>query len=220
MASRTRIKVCGMTNQAEAEEIASLGVDALGFIFVRSSPRFIEAEKVRSIIDGLPPLVNLVGVFMDEESAVVNDIAHFCGLTMIQLHGNESADYCRSMIRPVLKAFRIREEAPPDFEPYRGAVKGFLLDTYRQGQAGGTGATFNWDIVNRLSLPGPLFLAGGLTPDNISTAIRQAHPFAVDVNSGVESSPGRKDLALVKRLFLEVRRTDSNQEDPKQKNIS
>lgn len=210
----TRIKVCGMTDQAEAEAIAALGVDALGFIFVRSSPRFIEPEKVRAIIDSLPPLLTLIGVFMDQEAALVNDIAQSCGLTMIQLHGNESADYCRSMSRPVLKAFRIRQEELPDFEPYRGTVKGFLLDTYRQGQAGGTGATFNWQIVNRLSLPGPLFLAGGLTPDNVGHAIHQAHPFAVDVNSGVERSPGRKDLALVKRLFLAVRTTDSNREDP------
>lgn len=209
-----------MTDQAEAVAVASLGVDALGFIFVRSSPRFIEPEKVRSIIDTLPPLINLIGVFMDEEASLVNDIALSCGLTMVQLHGNESADYCRSMIRPVLKAFRIREEALPDFEPYRGAVKGFLLDTYRQDQAGGTGATFNWQLVNRLSLPGPLFLAGGLTPDNVSHAIQQAHPFAVDVNSGVESSPGRKDLRLVQRLLLEVRATESNSHNLPHANLS
>lgn len=199
-----------MTDQAEAVAIASLGVDALGFIFVRSSPRFIEPTKARVIIDNLPPLVNVVGVFMDEEASLVNDIAKSCGLTLIQLHGNESADYCRSIIRPVLKAFRIREEVLPDFEPYRNAAKGFLLDTYRQGQAGGTGATFNWDIINRLSLPGPLFLAGGLSPDNVGLAIHQARPFAIDVNSGVESVPGRKDLNLVQRLLMEVRATESN----------
>jgi phosphoribosylanthranilate isomerase len=208
--TRTRIKVCGMTNQAEAEAIVALGVDALGFIFVRSSPRFIEAEKVRKIADCLPPFVNLVGVFMNEAAALVNDIARSCGLTMVQLHGDESPDYCRAMIRPVLKAFRVREEALPDFEPYRGAVKGFLLDTYRTGQAGGTGETFNWDVVNHLTLPGPLVLAGGLTPDNVGAAIRQTRPLAVDVNSGVETSPGKKDLTLVRRLFAEVRTADSD----------
>jgi len=208
MTTRTRIKICGITDLAEAEAIVSMGVDALGFIFVRSSPRFIEAEKVRAIIDCLPPFVTTVGVFMDEEAALVNDTARSCRLTMIQLHGDESPYYCRTMIRPVLKAFRVREEALPDLEPYRGAVKGFLLDTYRQGLAGGTGETFNWEVVNRLALPGPLVLAGGLTPDNVGDAIRQAHPFAVDVNSGVETSPGRKDLALVRRLFTEVRKAD------------
>jgi phosphoribosylanthranilate isomerase len=142
---------------------------------------------------------------MNEEASLVNDIAHSCGLTMVQLHGNESPNYCQSMTCPVLKAFRVQEEALPDLAPYRGVVKGFLLDTYRQGQAGGTGATFNWDLINRLALPGPLILAGGLTPDNIGAAIRQTRPYAVDVNSGVETSPGRKDLAQVQRLFLEIR---------------
>jgi len=205
---RTRIKVCGITNQAEAEAIVALGVDALGFIFVRSSPRFIEAEKAQSIIDCLPPFVNAVGVFMDEEATLVNDIASFCGLTMIQLHGDEPPDYCRAIIRPLLKVFRVREEALPNLEPYRGVAKGFLLDTYRRDQAGGTGETFNWDVVQRLALPGPLVLAGGLTPDNVGDAIRQTRPFAVDVNSGVETSPGRKDLAQVRHLFTEVHKAD------------
>ena len=212
METRTRIKVCGMTDLAEAEAIAALGVDALGFIFVRSSPRLIEVEKARAIINSLPPFLNAVGVFMDEEIERVNHIARFCGLTMIQLHGNESPDYCRAMTRPVLKAFRVQEEALPDFAPYRGAVKGFLLDTYRKGQAGGTGETFNWDLVSRLALPGPLILAGGLTPNNVGAAIRQTRPFAVDVNSGVETSPGRKDLAQVRRLFAEIRQSDSTHE--------
>lgn len=209
MERRTRVKVCGLTDRAEAEALVALGVDALGFIFVRSSPRYVEAEKVRAIIAALPPFVNLVGVFMDEEAARVNEIAHSCGLTLIQLHGDEPPGYCRAMIRPVVKAFRVREEALPDFAPYAGAVKGFLLDTYRRGQAGGTGATFNWDVVSRLTLPGPLVLAGGLTPANVGAAIRQTRPFAVDVNSGVESSPGHKDLALIRHLLAEVKLADS-----------
>lgn len=208
MGTRTRIKICGMTDLAEAEAIVALGVDALGFIFVRSSPRFVEAEKVRTIIASLPPFVTAVGVFMDEEADLVNEIARYCGLTMIQLHGDESPDYCRLMARPVLKAFRVREEALPVLAPYRHGVKGFLLDTYRQDQAGGTGATFNWEVVRQLSLPGPLVLAGGLTPANVGAAIGRARPFAVDVNSGVEVSPGRKDLGKVRQVCAEVRKAD------------
>jgi phosphoribosylanthranilate isomerase len=204
LAPRTRIKVCGITDLATAEAIVALGVDALGFICVRSSPRFIEGERIRAITQRLPPFVHLVGVFMNEEAGLVNDMAHTCGLTMVQLHGDESPDYCRAMTLPVLKAFRVSEEMQPDLAPYRDVVKGFLLDTYRPGQAGGTGATFNWDLVNRLALPGPLILAGGLTPDNVGPAIRQTNPWAVDVNSGVETSPGRKDLALIQRLFAAV----------------
>ncbi len=208
MSVRTRIKVCGMTDLAETLAIVALGVDALGFIFVKSSPRFVEAEKARDIVAKLPPFVNAVGVFMDEDANLVNDLARYCGLTMIQLHGDESPDYCRAMCRPVLKAFRVREEALPVFEPYRQSVKGFLLDTYRPDQAGGTGATFNWGLVQQLALPGPLVLAGGLAPGNVGEAIGQARPFAVDVNSGVELSPGRKDLDKVRQLCAEVRQAD------------
>ena len=207
-ALRTRIKVCGITNPAEALAIVALGVDALGFIFVRSSPRLVEADTVRAIVNSLPPFVDAVGVFMDQERAEVNDMATYCGLTMIQLHGHETPDYCRAMVRPVLKAFRVRKEALPDLAAYHPSIKGYLLDTYRPGQAGGTGETFNWGLVQQLNMPGPLVLAGGLTPDNIGLAIQQTRPFAVDVNSGVESSSGRKDPNLVRRLVLEVQKAD------------
>lgn len=205
---RTRIKVCGITELEEALAIAALGVDALGFIFVAASPRRVEVERVRAIVASLPPFVDPVGVFMDHDPALVNEIATTCGLALVQLHGQESPDYCRAMIRPVLKAFRVREEELPDLAPYRERVKGVLLDTYRPGQAGGTGATFDWGLVGRLALPAPLVLAGGLAPENVALAIRQARPFAVDVNSGVEVSPGRKDLAKVRRLVAEVRQAD------------
>lgn len=206
---RTRVKVCGITDQAEALAIVGLGVDALGFIFVKSSPRYVEPERVRSIVASLPPFVAAAGVFLDEESAVVNEVARYCALTMIQLHGSEPPSYCQLMARPVVKAFRVKEEALPDLESYRHVVKGVLLDTYRPGQAGGTGETFNWELVRQLNLPCPLILAGGLTPDNVVTAIRQTRPYAVDVNSGVEVSPGRKDLSAVSRLLAEVAKLES-----------
>ncbi len=205
---RTRIKVCGITDREQALAIAALGVDALGFIFVAASPRCVAAAQVRDIVAALPPFVSTVGVFMGHDPGLVNEIAHSCGLSMVQLHGKESPEYCRAMQLPVLKAFRVGPEALPELAPYGRVAKGFLLDTYRPGQAGGTGATFDWELVGRLALPGPLLLAGGLTPDNVGPAIRRLRPWAVDVNSGVELSPGRKDLALVERLIAEVRLAD------------
>lgn len=210
MAGRTRIKVCGITDLSEALAIASLGVDALGFIFVKASPRFVEPERVRRIVASLPPFVDSVGVFMDEEVERVSEIARYCGLSLVQLHGAESPDYCRAMVRPVLKAFRVRAESLPDLDPYRQVVKGFLLDTYHAAQAGGTGATFDWSLVQRLTLTQPLILAGGLTPDNVGPAIRKLRPLAVDVNSGVEVAPGRKDLDKVRRLVAEVWTADQS----------
>lgn len=205
---RTRVKICGMTDRDEALAIAALGADALGFIFAKASPRCVSPERVREIVAALPPFVDLVGVFMDQEAAEVNDIARSCGLTTIQLHGDETPEYCRLMTRPVVKVFRVGGEALPDLEPYRHGVKGVLFDTYRRERAGGTGETFDWGLVARVSLPVPLILAGGLSPANVADAIRQVRPFAVDVNSGVESSPGRKDLDKIGRLFAEVRKAD------------
>jgi phosphoribosylanthranilate isomerase len=205
---RTRIKVCGITDRDQALAIAGLGVDALGFIFVAASPRCVTADQARAIVAALPPLVTAVGVFMDQEPAEVNHIARRCGLSMVQLHGQESPTYCQAMELPRIKAFRVGADSLPDLAAYGQWVKGFLLDTYRSGQAGGTGATFDWGLVGQLALPGPLILAGGLTPDNVGPAIRQLRPFAVDANSGVEISPGRKDLAQVERLVAEVRLAD------------
>jgi len=206
---RVRVKVCGMTDLGEAQAIAAMGVDALGFIFVKSSPRYVEPALARAIVATLPPFVNSVGVFLDEESSVVNEVTQFCGLSAIQLHGGESPAYCQGMNRPVIKAFRVKEDALPDLAAYRHVVKGVLLDTYRPGQAGGTGETFNWAVVRRLDIPCPLILAGGLSPDNIAAAIEQTSPCAVDVNSGVEISPGRKDLPAVARLLREVSRLEA-----------
>ncbi len=205
---RTRVKICGMTERQEALAIAALGVDALGFIFVKESPRSVPAERVREIVASLPPFVDAVGVFMNQEAAAVNEIARACGLTTIQLHGDEPPDYCAAMCRPVVKVFRVGADVLPDLAPYRQRVRGILLDTYRRGQAGGTGAPFDWGLVSRLALPAPLILAGGLGPDNVAAAMRQARPYALDVNSGVESAPGRKDLDKIRRLLAEVRKAD------------
>ena len=213
MAARTRIKVCGMTDMAEANGLVAAGVDALGFIFVEASPRNIAPEKAREIIASLPPFVDAVGVFVDQELDVVNDIAKYCGLTMVQLHGSESPQYCESVNTRVVKTFSIRPDAEvsetnPFYEPYLEMVSGVLLDTYHEKVAGGTGQTFDWDLIKKCRPSVPLILAGGLTPENIADAVRHVRPFAVDVNSGVEVSPGVKDIGAVERLVETVRVTD------------
>ena len=213
MVGRTRIKVCGMTEEKEAEGAVNAGVDALGFIFVKESPRYVEPEKVRSIIDKLPPFVDAVGVFVDEEVEEVNEIVRYCGLTVAQLHGTESPKYCDEISCRVVKAFHIRpefvqSEHDPYYDPYYGVVEGFLLDTYHEKAAGGTGKTFDWHLLQKVRPPGPLILAGGLQPENIAEAIAVALPYAVDVNSGVESAPGKKDLAKLARFVEEVRKAD------------
>ena len=213
---RTRIKVCGITDQDEANEIVKAGVDALGFIFAEQSPRRIEPEKAREIVKQLPPFVDAVGVFVNEEAEVVNEIIQYCRLTMVQLHGEENPGYCELFTCPVIKAFRIGAVCmAPDhnpFEPFYDKVSGFLVDTFHEKMAGGTGQPFDWQLLDQVRPAGPLILAGGLSPDNARQAIDQVWPFAVDVNSGVEIEPGRKDIALVKKFIQEVKKADAAKE--------
>lgn len=210
MNGRVRVKICGMTRIDDAQCAAAAGVDALGFIFYAKSPRHIEPEAARRIIAGLPPLVDAVGVFVNEEMARVEAVVRGCGLQYAQLHGGESPDYCRELAARagcrVLKAIRVGP-ATTDAEvtPYRGAVCGFLLDTYQQEAMGGTGAVFDWALIDRLQLDHPFLLAGGLSVDNIAAALAQAQPFGVDANSGLERAPGIKDHDLIERFMTAVR---------------
>ncbi|MDF1614627.1 phosphoribosylanthranilate isomerase [Desulfurivibrio dismutans] len=209
MEGRTRIKICGMTEPVRAREAVAAGVDALGFIFAAASPRRVLPEQAREIIASLPPFVDAVGVFVNEEAGVVRDIAQYCGLTMLQLHGEEDPDFCRSMPLRVMKAIRVGEHSlAADLGTYRGCVSAFLLDTYQPGIAGGTGESFDWQLVARLAPPAPVVLAGGLTPDNVGEAIARVRPFAVDFNSGLESAPGIKDSSLLRRAVAAVGRAD------------
>jgi len=207
MSARTRIKVCGMIDPFEAHSAVDLGVDALGFIFAPASPRRLEPEKAREIIRSLPPFVDAVGVFVNEDVKAVGDIVRYCGLTVVQLHGDESPDYCRSLDCRVLKAFRIGSIADLAASTlYKGVVSGFLLDTMNAKLVGGTGQVFDWRLLDSCRPSGPLILAGGLTPENVAQAIQQVRPYAVDVNSGVEIAPGRKDLGRLKSFVQEVER--------------
>ncbi|MFZ5774970.1 MAG: phosphoribosylanthranilate isomerase [Thermodesulfobacteriota bacterium] len=209
MNARTRIKVCGMREIGEVAGVVAAGVDAVGFIFVEASPRHIDPERVREIVSTLPPFVDAVGVFVDQEIEVVNEIVQYCGLTKVQLHGNESPEYCKEINGRVMKAFRVGPTlTAADIAPYAGVVSAFLFDTYHDKAAGGTGQTFDWQRLEALNPPGPVVLAGGLTPDNVGEAIRQVRPFAVDLNSGVESAPGHKDLDKVRAAVARVAATD------------
>jgi phosphoribosylanthranilate isomerase len=197
-----RIKICGITNLEDARLAADLGAHALGFIFYPKSPRSVRPDAAREIIDNLPPLIMTVGVFVDEEAAVVRGIAETAGLDWVQLHGKESPEYCRSLGRRVIKGFRIKDPSSLALLPdYRGSVQAFLLDTYKAGTAGGTGETFDWALARQAGELGFIVLAGGLTPANVAQAIHAAQPAAVDVASGVEAAPGKKDPEKLRAFF-------------------
>ena len=200
-----RIKICGITNLADALLAAELGADALGFIFYAKSPRKVDPEVARTIIAQLPPFVAAVGVFVDEAAAVVRDLAAQVGLDWVQLHGQESPEYCRSLGRKVIKGFRIRDEKSLlELEPYRDAVQAFLLDTYKKGQVGGTGEVFDWHLARAAQPYGRIILAGGLDADNVAQAIATARPAAVDAASGTEAAPGKKDPVKLRAFFKAV----------------
>jgi len=200
-----RIKICGITNLEDAQLAAQLGADALGFIFYPQSLRAVAPDTARAIIAQLPPFVTSVGVFVDEEAAVVRDLAARVGLDWLQLHGQESPEYCRSLGRRVIKGFRIKDaNSLAELAAYDGAAQALLLDTYKKGQTGGTGESFDWRLAQDARQFGPIILAGGLTPDNVARAVEIAQPQAVDVASGVEATPGKKDVEKLRAFFSAV----------------
>ena len=208
MSNRTRIKICGITEHCDTQAIIQQGVEALGFIFVKESPRYVLPETAKEIIRKLPPFVDAVGVFMNEDPNEVNDIAQYCGLSLVQLHGSEPPEYCETIACPVIKAFRVKNRESLVYGPYLDIVKGFLFDTHNKEMAGGTGETFDWQLLENMEIPAGIILAGGLSPENIGAAIAAVRPYAVDVNSGVENSPGRKDLEKIIQLTAEVQKAD------------
>lgn len=209
--ARIRIKMCGVTRLADAMVGVEAGVDALGFIFYKKSPRNIDPEDARLIIEQLPPFVDVVGVFVDKKRSEVEEIVQYCRLGYAQLHGNESPKYCERLARyaapcQVIKALRVGGDlGNEDIEIYREDVKGFLLDTYRKGQAGGTGESFDWSLVRELNFEKPIILAGGLDCDNVVRAIEATKPYGVDVNSGVEQAPGIKEHQKIRKFVDLVR---------------
>ena len=212
--ARTRIKMCGVGRLSDATMAVAAGVDALGFIFAAKSPRRVSPEAAREICTALPPFVSLVGVFVDSEPAVVAAICQQCRLSHVQLHGHEDPDYCRQLaaITParLVKAFRVGAGSKAaDFSPYDDLVSAYLLDTYVAGQEGGTGQTFDWQIIASLNLQRPVILAGGLNAANAAAAVRQVRPFAVDLNSGVEDRPGQKNRHKLQAVIDQIRLADA-----------
>jgi phosphoribosylanthranilate isomerase len=204
-----RVKICGITHPEDASVAVKLGADALGFIFA-PSPRRVAPESVRDIVELLPAFVHTVGVFVDETLATIQDIVNYCGLDRVQLHGNEPPEFCRKLMPRTLKAFRMKDASSlPAMESYKGQVRAILLDTYQRGIRGGTGETFGWGLAVKAKKFGmPVILSGGLRPSNIEQAISTVRPGAVDVNSGVEVSPGKKSPTLMKALMEAIRRMD------------
>jgi phosphoribosylanthranilate isomerase len=200
-----RVKFCGITNQEDALRAADLGVDALGFIFTERSPRHVRPELAARIIERLPPFVVPVGVFVDPDERDVRRLVRDCGLGLIQLHGNETPDLCRRLGPSVLKAVRVQDNASLNkMIPYK-PVRAFVLDTFREDQAGGTGQKFDWDLAVQAKKFGPIILAGGLTPDNVRQAMLQVRPVGLDVASGIEAQVGKKDRGKMQRFIQAVR---------------
>lgn len=198
-----QVKICGITRLVDAEAAVESGADALGFVFVKS-PRRITPQKTRDITRRISPFVKTVGVFVNEQPAEIRKIMDFCGLDLLQLHGNESVSACSELAPRVIKAFRIqKEESLLQVPEFKNHVRAILLDTYQKGLNGGTGKTFDWGLAIKAKKTGiPVVLSGGLGLDNIEEALERVNPFAIDISSGIEKRPGIKDHGRM-RIFME-----------------
>jgi phosphoribosylanthranilate isomerase len=202
------IKICGITNVGDARSAVEYGVDALGFIFYPKSKRYVSPGKAREMIRELPCEVIRVGVFVNQEIGEVKKIARFCNLSLIQLHGDESPQYCGQLSGfSLIKAISPRTEAEVlrlgDYP-----VGAILVDAYEQGRYGGTGKTSDWRLAIKVKERYPIILSGGLNADNIREAIEAVKPQAVDINSGVEISPGKKDPDKIREIVEIARGTE------------
>ena len=202
---QTRIKFCGMTNQQDVQRAIELGIDAVGFVFVSDSPRYVTLEQAQKIIEKVPPFIIKVGLFMNSEREYIHSVLKNIRLDLLQFHGEESEDFCLQFQCPYLKAVPMRSILSlSDYcKNYPSAV-GFVLDSHAEGQMGGSGEAFEWSQIPK-NHDKPMILAGGLTPENVAEAIRSAHPYAVDVSSGIEASKGIKDLVKMEHFIKEVR---------------
>lgn len=188
-----RIKICGITRFEDARVAANLGVDALGFIFFKKSPRYIAPEEAAKIIRQLPPFISRVGVFVNEELPSILEIAQIAGIDTLQLHGTESPDFCDQSPLPVLKTFSVKPDMNFSIlDTYKTA--GFLLDTWNSNMYGGSGKTFDWTIAKNICARfNNVVIAGGLGASNIEEALDMVHPYGIDISSGVEIMPGVKN---------------------------
>lgn len=199
-----RIKFCGITRVVDARAAATLGVDAIGFVFTRRSQRYVGVAQARAMRDALPPFTSVIALFMDDDPAWVEDVIAGVRPDLLQFHGSESAGYAASFARPYLKAIPMAGGDPKAIADSHPHAAGFLLDGHAPDAAGGGGRTFDWSQAPRLARP--VILAGGLDAANVAHAIAVVRPYAVDVSSGIEVAPGIKDEARM-RIFVEAVRS-------------
>ncbi|MCX4188465.1 phosphoribosylanthranilate isomerase [Methylophaga sp. OBS4] len=200
---RTRVKICGVTRQQDADFAAESGADAIGLVFYPPSPRAVTVAQAKQIISGLPPFVTVVALFVNPEKEQVLHCLEALSIDILQFHGDESPAFCAQFGKPYMKAIRMK----PDTDlttlatDYQSAA-GLLLDSYQPGVPGGTGVVFDWSIISQINKP--IILAGGLNADNVAEAIQQVRPFAVDVSGGVESEKGIKSNEKISAFMREV----------------
>lgn len=198
-----RVKICGITQLEDALAAVDYGADAVGFVLYAQSQRFIELHRVQEIISMLPPYITTVGLFVDAEASEIQRAVDFCGIDLIQFQGNESPDICRCFSQRAIKAIHVKDQESLSILP-QFQVRAYLLDTYREGEYGGTGIRFDWDLAIKAKPFGRIILAGGLTPENVQEAVEKVKPYGVDVSSGVESGiKGKKDHEKIKK-FIEA----------------
>ena len=208
-----RIKICGICQPDQGQAIAALGIKTLGFICVTSSPRYVTVNQVRQILEKLPPVIQTIGVFANASLETIEQVVLETGFTGIQLHGNESPEFCRAVKqalpnREIIKALRIQSvESLQKAIAYYSVIDTLLLDAYHPQQLGGTGKTLPWNDLKNFQPPCPWLLAGGLNPDNVLTALESLHPDGIDLSSGVERSPGDKDLEKVSQLLKTLKKS-------------
>lgn len=204
----TAVKICGITRVADALAAARAGAHAIGLVFYAKSPRHVTPERASEITRALPPFVTTVGLFVDAAPESVRSVLDAVRLDLLQFHGDESPGYCRGFAVPYLKAVRVRPGVDLlQYAANHAHAKGLLLDAFVDGARGGTGTTFDWDLIPR-NLPSPVVLSGGLTPENVAQAIRRVRPCAVDVSSGVEAEKGIKDARKIAAFMSGVRDAD------------
>lgn len=200
---QTRVKICGITRRQDAEFAVEMGADAIGLVFYPPSPRAISIAQAKEIVNGLPPFVSIVALFVNAEPDEVRSCIKVLPNAILQFHGDETAPYCEQFGRPYLKAVRMQEDTNlVDIANTFKSASAILVDSYQTGVPGGTGHVFNWSLIRTINKP--LILAGGLTVDNVVSAIKQVQPYAVDVSGGVELDKGIKDKQKITAFMQEV----------------
>ena len=202
----TRIKICGITNVSDAVLAANAGADAIGLVFYPDSPRYVNIEKAKEIVNLLPPFTNCVGLFVDADEKTIRDVLQQVAIDTLQFHGHEPEQACALYGKPYIKAIRMREDVDLEEEAVKySSAKALLLDTYVKDTPGGTGLSFDWDkIPSQDKRTKPIILAGGLDADNVKHAIHQVKPYAVDVSGGVEAEKGKKDPEKIINFIREA----------------